>query len=381
MSVSRCTVPRRIACLAAALLPLVLATAGQASASSVCERLRARLAAPPPAFSSNANLRDFTGAISRQNLELRRAKNEHRRMGCRNDSVIYIDNGVEAACTELEDTIARMEGNLRQLKAQRQELISNGNDDARRRVLAAMDINGCLAAPDDDWNELDDFATTTEEDIHRNILRDLSPESDDYPLLFERPAMEDFPPMEGNGNGPFRTMCVRTCDGAFFPISSNATPADFARDTELCRARCPTADTELYYHVLATEESDQMVSASTGRPYSELPTAFAYRTREVRTPGTCGCQIPKLATAEPDRQSAPAARLSAVSPSVMTIEGAQRENAATGTAGVSSAAEERPYDPKNSKVRLVGPTFLPREESAIDLKNPQGPRYQPLQDD
>jgi hypothetical protein len=380
VAVSWHTAPRSIACLAAALWPLALATAGQASASSVCERLHARLADLPVAFTSNANLRDFTGAVSRQNIELRRAKNERRRLGCSRGSIIVIDDNA-AACAELDDTIAQMEDNLRELKTHRQQLVSNGNEDTRRRIIAAMELNDCLAAPGDDWDELDAFATTTEEDIHRNILRDLSPDSEDYPLLFERPAIQDFSPMEGDGGGRFRTMCVRTCDGAFFPISSNATPADFARDAELCRTRCPGADTELYYHVLATEESDRMISASTGIPYSELPTAFAYRTRDVRTPGTCGCQIPRLANGKADRQGASGAKLSVVSPSVVTIEGATTKNATTGTAETSAKpAEARPYDPKNSRVRIIGPTFLPQEESAIDLKNPLGPRYQPLQE-
>ncbi len=43
------------------------------------------------------------------------------------------------------------------------------------------------------------------------------------------------------------------------------------------------------------------------------------------------------------------------------------------------APEERPYDPSKSKVRVVGPTFLPNEETSIDLKHPKGPAYQPVQ--
>ena len=33
-------------------------------------------------------------------------------------------------------------------------------------------------------------------------------------------------------NGSYRTMCVRTCDGAYFPISSQASPMGFQRDVE-----------------------------------------------------------------------------------------------------------------------------------------------------
>ena len=363
--------------LAAALLPLAFGMAGQASATDVCERLSARLADLPADFTTTANLRDFTGAVSRQNIEIRRAKNDRRRMACSNDSVVYIDSESEAACAELDDAIARMEDNLRTLKAQRRHLISKGNDDMRRRIVAAMELNGCSREAGLNWDETvpDEFGAG-DALAHRNILEDFPPDGEEYPLLLDGPT-DDFTFMENGAAGGFRTMCVRTCDGAFFPISSNATPADFARDTELCRARCPAADTELYYHVLATEESDQMVSASTGRPYRELPNAFAYRTRGVGAPGICGCQAPKMAT-DRNNSTASGTKLSVVSPSVVTIKGTSLPASGTPAA---KPAEERPYDPKTSKVRVVGPAFLPQEESAIDLKNPRGSRYQPLQNE
>ncbi|MEY9583062.1 DUF2865 domain-containing protein [Sinorhizobium fredii] len=363
---------------AAALLPLALGMTAQASATGVCERLSARLAQLPAAFTTTANLRDFTGAVSRQNIEIRRAKNERRRMTCSNDSVVYIDSENEAACAELDDAIVRMEHNLRTLKAQRQHLISKGNDDMRRRILAALELNGCSGEAGLNWDEtIQDGSNLEEAHVQRNILEDYPPDGEEYPLLFDGPPTDDFTFMENGPAGGFRTMCVRTCDGAFFPISSNATPADFARDTELCRARCPGADTELYYHVLATEESEQMVSASTGRPYTELPNAFAYRTHGVGAPGICGCQIPKV-TADQDNSTASGTKLSVVSPSVVTIRGTDAPATAPSPA---KPAEERPYDPATSKVRVVGPAFLPQEESAIDLKNPRGSRYQPLQNE
>ncbi|MEY9769101.1 hypothetical protein ABIA14_001378 [Sinorhizobium fredii] len=378
MSVFRPTASRRMMRYAAALLPLALGMTAQASATGVCERLSARLAQLPAAFTTTANLRDFTGAVSRQNIEIRRAKNERRRMTCSNDSVVYIDSENEAACAELDDAIVRMEHNLRTLKAQRQHLISKGNDDMRRRILAALELNGCSGEAGLNWDEtIQDGSNLEEAHVQRNILEDYPPDGEEYPLLFDGPPTDDFTFMENGPAGGFRTMCVRTCDGAFFPISSNATPADFARDTELCRARCPGADTELYYHVLATEESEQMVSASTGRPYTELPNAFAYRTHGVGAPGICGCQIPKV-TADQDNSTASGTKLSVVSPSVVTIRGTDAPATAPSPA---KPAEERPYDPATSKVRVVGPAFLPQEESAIDLKNPRGSRYQPLQNE
>ena len=42
-------------------------------------------------------------------------------------------------------------------------------------------------------------------------------------------------------SGTFRTLCVRTCDGFYFPISYATTPARFAEDERTCQRLCPAA--------------------------------------------------------------------------------------------------------------------------------------------
>src|SRR5690606_11776960 len=45
----------------------------------------------------------------------------------------------------------------------------------------------------------------------------------------------------------YRTLCVRLCDGYYFPISFATLPNHFPRDVDACQSRC-AAPTELYYH-------------------------------------------------------------------------------------------------------------------------------------
>ncbi|URK87642.1 DUF2865 domain-containing protein [Rhizobium sp. RCAM05350] len=167
--------------------------------------------------------------------------------------------------------------------------------------------------------------------------------------------------------GSLRTLCVRTCDGAFFPISSNASPADFQRDAEACQRRCPGAETALYYHALTTEETDQMVSAATGEPYADLPSAFAYKTRDLSQPGQCGCR-PAGQTAI--QQSTP-------DNGKGVIDLRTRKN--TDDTQAKNTVADRPYNPQDNKVRVVGPSFLPSQETSIDLRHPAGPGYQQQQ--
>lgn len=354
--------------LAAATLPLLLVLADQALASSACDRLNTRLAQLPEAITTTADTRDYASAISRQNIELRRARNDRRRAGCGTGGVVVFNGGDPDICADINSLIAEMEDNLAILKSERQQLISGDGGETRRRILAALEINGC-------FGDREEFASADPNapETHRNILRDLPPEESYGPLLRDGDA-DGYPPESGVYSGTLRTMCVRTCDGAFFPISSEASPADFARDEQACRARCPGAETELFFHELATEESDQMVSASTGRPYTELPNAFAYRTRGVGTPGICGCQIPKTAVVTPNASGGNAGGNQS---SIIVIEGKKDVGAPSKMA--TQPAEERPYDPAKSKVRVIGPTFLPQEETSIDLRHPKGPAYQPVQ--
>ena len=74
----------------------------------------------------------------------------------------------------------------------------------------------------------------------------------------------------------YRTMCVRLCDGYYWPVSYSATKREFSRDTEICQRSC---DSPVALHVYrnAGEEPENMVDVK-GRPYIELDTAFLYRT-------------------------------------------------------------------------------------------------------
>jgi hypothetical protein len=81
------------------------------------------LASLPKIVASNANLRDYTGAISRQNLDLRQARSDLRRMGCSTGSVIIVGGPNDEACDSLSTEISQMQMDLETLKARRQNLV------------------------------------------------------------------------------------------------------------------------------------------------------------------------------------------------------------------------------------------------------------------
>jgi len=75
--------------------------------------------------------------------------------------------------------------------------------------------------------------------------------------------------------GTYRTLCVRSCDGYYFPISYSTTREHFAADQATCQQMCPAGDAELYYHAQSGEGPAEMLSLE-GTLYTSLPTAFRH---------------------------------------------------------------------------------------------------------
>jgi hypothetical protein len=65
---------------------------------------------------------------------------------------------------------------------------------------------------------------------------------------------------------------VRTCDGRYFPISAS----DSSSRAASCNNFCPASETKIVYG-----STIDQASTDTGKPYSELPNAFKYRTELV----------------------------------------------------------------------------------------------------
>ncbi len=82
-----------------------------------------------------------------------------------------------------------------------------------------------------------------------------------------------------------RAVCVRLCDGAFFPADDVADEGTIAGREALCSSQCPDAATRLYLIPHGEEKIDTAVSLD-GQRYSELPAAFRYS--KVHD-ATCSC--------------------------------------------------------------------------------------------
>lgn len=66
--------------------------------------------------------------------------------------------------------------------------------------------------------------------------------------------------------------CVRSCDGRYFPLTATGGQSR----AEACKSFCPASETKV---VLGSDIDN--AATETGKPYSELPNAFKYRTELV----------------------------------------------------------------------------------------------------
>ena len=89
-----------------------------------------------------------------------------------------------------------------------------------------------------------------------------------------------------------RPVCVRLCDGFFFPASVPAGGYNAASEEAACVGLCPDAPIALYYQPSGSDRIEDAFSA-TGQRYDALPIALRYRSTQDNT---CSCHR-SLATA------------------------------------------------------------------------------------
>jgi hypothetical protein len=100
---------------------------------------------------------------------------------------------------------------------------------------------------------------------------------------------------------PYRTVCVRMCDGFFFPVSYSATSSNFSYDAQRCQQNC-AAPAELFVFRNPGEQIEQAVSLD-GTPYQNLDVAFRYRREYVKG---CSCKVAEYSPIEIEAAGRPA---------------------------------------------------------------------------
>jgi len=336
---------------------------GQSYQSQLCIRLEGQLAtidrggAGDPARAEQ--VRRYEEASSRQQGELDRMVAQGRRQGCEGTG-FFLFGGFQSQsqqCVDLNGQISRMRGNLDRINIDLQRLRGGDFDrgEQRRSVMVALAQNNC--GPQ-----------------YRTAAR--AP-GGFFDQLFGRDANEPAGDLANPDaqSGSFRTVCVRTCDGFYFPISYATSPARFPQDEKTCQRMCPASEVMLFSYRTTGEDVTQATSIN-GQPYSSLPNALKYR-QEFNA--ACSCKRPgqswadalgKDEAVEPGDVVVTEERAKQLSQPPAPSQKGQAKGRQPGPSPVTvaPAAPAAPADPPPAvtetepgkrPVRSVGPTFIP----------------------
>jgi hypothetical protein len=334
----------------------------QAQSNPMCIRLEGQLAqidrgAGTGDPAKDEQIRRYAEAQAKQQAELDRVTQQARRMDCDSSGFFSLFNGRSAQCGPVNNQIQQMRANLDQITSSLERLRSGGiggadRENQRRSVLAALAQNNCgpqyAAAARSPGNFM--------ESLFGSPNQSLPPPS----------------PELAAPSGTFRTVCVRTCDGGYFPVSFATYQARFGEDERVCKALCPATEATLFTYRNPGEDINQAVSIN-GQSYTSLPNAFKYRTEFSPS---CACKAAGQTWSEAlkavdDRAGEGDIIVTEESAKRMQQRGQpkgapppKRGAAPNGTAAAPGVppAETTAIAPDRDKVRTVGPTFIPPKQ-------------------
>jgi hypothetical protein len=334
-----------------------------APVNPMCPRLEAQLATIDRGGGDPAKdeqIRRYQDAAAKQQGELDRVTSQAKRMGCDSSGFFSLFSGQSAQCGPVNTQIQQMRANLEQITTSLERLRTGGlggadRENQRRSVLTALAQNNC--GPQ--------YANAARGP--GNFLESLFGNNNSNPVA---PPGADL----GAQSGTYRTVCVRSCDGAYFPISFATVPGRFPDDEKTCKALCPAAEATLFSYRNPGEDMNQAVSIS-GQPYSSSPNAFRYR-QEFNP--SCACKAAGQTWSDALKSIDDKAEAEQQGDIIVTEESAKKmarpltKGAATkkGAAATTAtapappeasppAADSTAAAPDNKPIRSVGPTFIP----------------------
>lgn len=250
--------------IAAAALIMPLCAAAPADAQVIdCNRLAAQIAA-----AGRSGGGQFSAAAQKQRAELARTSAYASSLGCDRPN-FFLFGERPPQCAGINAQIARMQANLQSLS----QAAAYGGNGSRAMLQQRFDMY-CRGGDGSDGG--------------RGFFERLF-NPDGQERMQERAPEETISPPEEEENrtarGGSQAVCVRTCDGGYFPMAVSARRRDLSDLQDLCSALCPGTEAKLYTRVPGREISSAV--SVNGNAYSDLPNALKF---EKTFDKTCTCK-------------------------------------------------------------------------------------------
>ncbi|MGI8569536.1 MAG: DUF2865 domain-containing protein [Methylocella sp.] len=241
---------------------LVFALGPASSQSNGCGELAARISALGEGSKTNSNQNG--GAAQKQRAELDRTIRSARALGC-DRSQFFLFDAPPPQCPGLNAQIQQMQAKLAQYhiggnpagNAAARQLIASYNAHCRGQVQAALQ--------------------PPQRGFFETLFGVFGPNPN--PFSFDQqPRIEEVRPLPGEDltpRGGSQAVCVRDCDGGFFPLNLSLRQSDPDQLTGLCQALCPNTTVSVYTRS-PNQDINTAVSLDGDTPYSDLPNALKF---------------------------------------------------------------------------------------------------------
>ncbi len=247
-----------------------------------------------------------------------------------------------ASGTAMANSCRYLEMQLMQLQG------SSGRDAELRNVRAMLRNNGCTGE-----------RPAASSSFGRSFFGNFRQRYERSPVFSRQEPAAQPRTQRSAPSGTYRTLCVRRCDGYYFPISFSTTRQHLPTDEAICGQLCPAGDAALYYHSVRSEGPEQMRSVA-GEHYADLENAFRYR-QVLDEACTCGTPLaaPPI-TADPatdDLRLASTVRLPARSPRARPAQGIDPETTLNRLGDLSYEAAPQADAAETESVRVILPPW------------------------
>ncbi|MDR4306168.1 DUF2865 domain-containing protein [Chelatococcus sambhunathii] len=255
---------------------------GDPSAGQQCLGLEAQLAALDRSGPKRPDPRQIEQQIAKLQNDYDRTSAYSKGIGCGRRFIFAPEPPAE--CGPLEGKMKQMQVSLDRLIAQRSQAGQQTVDPRRRELLFALARNKC--GPQYRLVERK-IVTREPSQQKRGFFEMLFGGGGGQETVREETVVEpEMSPGETPRVSTYRTVCVRTCDGFFFPISYQTTRNAFKRDEAICQATCPGAEAKLFAYGNPGGKMENAADVD-GQPYTKLENAFRYRKEFV---AGCSCK-------------------------------------------------------------------------------------------
>jgi hypothetical protein len=282
-------IPQRFALYGLILIAFAALITPVEAQNAVCRQLRAELSALGSGGGGRA--RQFEAAAQRQRNEIARTYAYSRSIGCDRGQFLFFGSAPPPECGALQARIQRMQSNFDSLMRQAENMGGGiGSETRRQQLIAAID-QACnrpepalrgepLLRGDPGLQPPRGVPSGGLFNVPPPPPQDMEPEPR-RPLNTD--IMEEDEPAP-RARGGSRPVCVRTCDGFFFPV--NSLPNGRGGADDLCQALCPGVETKAYFMPGGDGNIEQAVSVD-GEAYTQLANASLYKRKFE---ASCSCR-------------------------------------------------------------------------------------------